>query len=242
MNLRGRWLLVSVLAMFVLYPQWSPASTIDADTASSLKGLGDYTGSATYTVLDSTHATLTIELTNTSPADNGGRLVSFMLNNPGDHITGVTLTSTDRFKLLGGSTFDNTINVQPFGRFDIGAKALGNKAPGIAVGETETFTFTFTGTGLDALTESSFFDTALSVPKGKKSNRCCESFVARFQGLKHGGRDIVPDDFITDGAVHVEGPAAAVPEPASLVLLSSGMLVLAAWLGRRKYRLVPIPR
>src|SRR5262249_18172334 len=134
-----------------------------------LSGLGSYEGTWNYASSNSTHSTLDITLKNTSPPANGGYLTAFIFNNPGNKITGATLTSSNsHFGLIGGPSFNNSINGAPYGHFDIGAstggsfEGGGNPSKGIAVGVTDSFHFAFTGTGLDTLNASAFFS-SLSV-------------------------------------------------------------------------------
>src|ERR1043166_4910171 len=104
--------------MLVLLLGFAPASLAGPLTGSNgLQGLGSYSGDFDYTVIDAGHATLSITLTNTSPAANGGYLTAFALNNPFDpitgvdHITGVSLSSSNaNFGLLGLASFHNGIN------------------------------------------------------------------------------------------------------------------------------------
>src|SRR3972149_3552108 len=117
---------------------------------------GHYEGTCSYVPSGPTAAELTVVLTNTSPAANSGYLTAFVFNNPGNKITGVSLTASDLdFSFLGGPDFDGGISGSPFGDFAIRASTssafLGGGTPskGIGVGVTETFTFSLTGTMLD---------------------------------------------------------------------------------------------
>jgi len=68
---------------------------------------------------------LTVSLTNTSPAGTGF-LTAFVFNNPSDLITNVAFTDDavfTAFDLIGGPSFQNSIDAQPFGNFDIGASS-----------------------------------------------------------------------------------------------------------------------
>src|SRR5262245_37095546 len=60
---------------------------------STIAGLGTFTGHIEYNAVDASHATLLVQLTNTSPAANGGYLTAFVLNNPLNLITGATLSA-----------------------------------------------------------------------------------------------------------------------------------------------------
>jgi hypothetical protein len=215
------------------------------ETASE-SGLGDFTGTFVYTPgAGGTTGIIDLTLTNTSPAANGGFLTAFAFNNPNDLITGVTLSvaPASMDSLLGGPTFQNTINAQPYGDFDIGVandsnnpswQGGGNPDDGIPVGSTFTFQFSLTGTGLDALTEASF-----QAERSDDYNGSHGDFaplvdgiqgpwnVARFRGFEDGGSDKVP------GAGLGEPVPTAVPEPHTILLMAVGLGILSFFTRRR---------
>jgi len=214
------FLVGGVLFLFALFAPSSHAVSIFGNGS-----LGDFTGNLGYTFSDATNATLTVQLTNTSPPANGGFLTAFVFNNPGDRITGVTF-SDPNFNLLGAPTFNNDVKASPFGKFDIGV-STGSGFPdgggpfhGIAVGATKTFLFALAGTGLDTLTDLSFVS-ELSVPSG---SMCCQFFVAGFTG------------FLNDKSDKVPAQVGVVPEPTTLLLFGSGLgaLASAAYARRRR--------
>ena len=198
---------LGIALLFLLgFSQSGNAIPIFGDVAGSTEGIGNFTGELTYI----SSGVLTIELTNTSPEDNGGFITAFVFNNPGGMISSVSLSSTDLdFGLIGGPSFNGGIDAPPFGSFDIGA-SIGNGRParGISVGNTETFTFALTGAGLDLLDEQSFVEELSDSRKNRKF------FVVRLKGFDDDGSDKVP--------------AKTVPEPGALFLLGAG---LAGFLG-----------
>jgi hypothetical protein len=212
---------VLVLAAFVLVtPRIASAMPISGNGV-----LGDFTGAFDYSYDSNTFlGKLVISLTNTSAASNGGYITALAFNNPNDKIDTVSFESDQSyFGLLGMPDFTNEFGVSPFGSSDIGASVtnqwLGGGSPtsGIGVGQKATFTFQFTGDDLGTLTNASFVN-ALSTGGGGGA----EWLLVRFRGFENGGSDKVPGV-----------PGRSVPEPASIVLLGSGLAMIAA---RKKLR------
>ncbi len=217
-------ILICIFCLLWFLPQISFAFPISGNGT-----LGRFVGDISYNPTD---AELTVELTNTSPVDNGGYLTAFAFNNPfdSDSITDVSLSSTDSdFVLLGGSSFDNSIGAMPYGDFDIGASLSnngnhpfqggGNPQKGIGVNITEFFTFELTGTGLSEWNTQNFLE-ELSI--GNATDKSPTFFIARFRGFNDGGSD--------------KTPAASVPEPATIALLGIGFTGLAGTAIRRRLK------
>lgn len=183
------------------------APTAKASVAISGTGaLGSFTGSLAYSSNGAgTAATLVVDLTNTSPAFNGGFLTAFAFNNPGDLITSVSVASTEASfaTLLGGASFSDSVPASPFGDFDIGVTTSGSwtgggaPSDGLAVGENDQFTFTFGGAGLNALNELSFLSTYNENANSPHTNI---AFAARFRGFEDDGSDKVPNEIIPEPA------------------------------------------
>jgi hypothetical protein len=200
---------IVLFTFFTFYPAISYADTFTGDTSRSTEGLGNFIAEFSYRLFSPTRAELDVTLKNTSPSSNGGFLTGFVFNNPNNFITNVNLSGSNSFfRLLGGSTFKDTISASPFGKYDIGASlggdflGDGNPTKGIGVGGSANFAFTLTGKNMDQLNTSSFMQA--------RSNEG-EFFVTRFRGFKDGGSDKVP------------GNAVAVPEPSVFILLFSGL-------------------
>jgi hypothetical protein len=204
---------------------------IEGNTSDSTANLGNFVGSLVYTDLTSTSADLTVTLTNTSPVANGGFITAFVLNNPVNLITGITLVTSPTasgFALIGGPTFQGqTVNGSPYGQFDFGAstggafEGGGNPNTGLGVGVTGTFTFQLTGTSLDTLSEASF-DGSLS--SGTGIGMGAEFFAARFRGFNDGGSDKVP----------AEVTQTVIPEPSAMVLFCLGGVGAVSFIRRRR--------
>lgn len=244
MNTVSRCLCFFSLAgmVFCLSPATSHADYLLAGS-DGLNNLGFFQGSLGYTPHDDHSATLTIQLTNTSPLANGGYLTAFAFNNPGGetpHLTGVTLSSAPaHFVLIGDPSFNGGISGTPFGHFDLGAAISetktnhgntsdtgignfdngGSPSNGLAVGQSGTFVFNVTGNGLNSLNELSFVN-ELSTGHGEGEGN--KFFVARFRGFTNGDGDKVPAD-----------PLSA-PEPGTMTLAGLGFLGLCGYGWRRR--------
>jgi hypothetical protein len=233
----GKSLVLAFLASVSLVSAPVFAGNIVADRAASTSGLGRFTGQIMVTNQRAMSALVTVTLTNTSPASNGGYITGFVLNDPatdlGGNIKGIsnfTTTNSD-FVLLGGPTLTQGISAAPFGSFAFGA-ALGgnwlgggNPTGGIGVGESATFTFNVTGDHLENLSDTSL-ESAMST-----GGALSAFFDVRFRGFDNSGSDKVP------AAVN-EIPIVPTPEPTTMTLSGSGLVLLLgyAWRKRRPVR------
>lgn len=153
--------------------------------------------------------TFTITLTNTSPAANGGFATAAAFNlTPGTTVNNFTTTNAN-FALFGPAPTGWTGNVSPDGTRTHLLSATGNDYngggnPSGGVAPGSSVTFTLTLASLNGNTEASIFN----------------SLLIRQRGFQNGGSD--KDALITQ-----------VPEPASMLLLGTGLVGVATAFRKR---------
>lgn len=217
--------LVGIVCVFWLFPKLSFATTLTSGGTSGTEGLASFEGTWEFNSTGDNSGELVISLTNTTDVDSDGFdnpedgfLTGIVFNNPEDLITGVSLVedSSTVWYVIGDPDFDNDVNGQPFGHFDIGAtfadswEGGGSTSSGIAAGDTVVFTFTLSGAGVGGLTINDFINEWTI-------DHEFMFFAARFQSIGEGS-DKVP----------------AVPEPGTVLLLGSGLVGLALY-GRKRF-------
>lgn len=176
-------------------------------SSQSTEGLGHFTGSIEYNYLSGSSGQLLINLTNTSPVENGGYITALIFNVGAPQRSG---TDTATLQFASFPAFENIpgpgIGGSPFGLFDAGAgiggqfEGGGNPTQGIGVGQSGMFEFLVASPYANVLSAESF----ISGPNDF-------NFVVRFRGFADEGSDKVP-----------------VPVPGSVALLGLGAVAMSS--------------
>lgn len=224
---------------------FTPNSIVSIGGTDSTSGPGYFSGTIAVDNISNSQAVIQVTLTNTSPAGNGGYITGFAFNDPNSSsrgnissVTSFTQSYTplgsppySNMTLIGGSSFQNTINASPYGSFDIGAATggsflgSGTPLPGIEVGQTGTFTFTVSGSSLNNLTAARLMATMSS--GGSKS----AAMLVRYRGFDDGASDKVVAGIICDPVPPPPPPPPSPPPPPNAVPAPAGAVLGLIGLG-----------
>lgn len=205
------------------------ASTVHFISGTSLNQLGSFVGSIDYAYNSGKSGTLTLSITNTSPAANGGFITGMAFNAP----LGIKLDASSGFGNFGlmGKANSKTVSASPWGSYSWGI-ALGGSwtgggkpADGIGVGQTQTFVLMVTAptpSAASALTSASFFT---------KNSPSDPAMAVRLRGFVNSGSDKVPAEDWSPVSLQPGSAPVTIPLPGAALAGSVGLLGL---LSRRR--------
>lgn len=196
------------------------ADSINIQSGVGNEGLGEFTGTITYTHTGNDMGVLVVDLLNTSDHSNGGFITAFVFNVLGDAtLTFVPTDDPDPTQHFNGYT---NVNGQDFGIYEYGAGIgdgsgnFGNGgsvdvSDGLGVGVSGTFTWNVVADDAAFLSADDFMD----------PDDDLAGFVVRFQGFNDGGSDKVP------------GLVVLIPTPPAVWMGLAGLVVVGVVVRRR---------
>lgn len=215
---------LAAAAVVVSLANAASASTVNFVSGSGLNQLGSFVGTIDYTYNAGKNGTLTLSLTNTSPAANGGYITGMAFNAP----LGIKLDAVSGFGKFGltGKSNSRSVSASPWGSYSWGIvlggswTGGGKPADGIAVGHTQTFVLTVTAAtdaAASALTSSSFFT---------KNSPSDPAMAVRLRGFVNSGSDKVPAEEWNPVTFQPSSGPVTIPLPGAALAGSVGLLGL----------------
>lgn len=185
------------------------ATSVDFKSDMSLKGLGAFTGTASY---DNSTDKLTITLDNTSATKSV--ITGFAFDIAGDDKAKFERPLHSHWK--DDRNHKGIVNAKPLGNYEAGA-ALGGKFShgasklGIAMGAEKTFVFDVTGTDASTLTASDFF-----------AGPATKQLVANFAGFRHHKTDKAGGAMIASNITIPGGITIPITDPPLIIKTGGG--------------------
>lgn len=200
------------------------ASTINFVSGTGLNQLGSFVGTIEYAYSSGKNGTLTLSITNTSPAANGGFITGLAFNAP----RGVKLEPASGFGSFGllGQPSAQTVSANPWGNYSwaivLGDSWIGGGRPvgGIPVGQTRTFVLSVVSPSAavaSALTSASFFT---------RNSPSDPAMAVRLRGFVDGGSDRAPAEEWNPASSQPNSGPVTTPLPGAALAGSVGLLGL----------------